>query len=149
MQSTWNWNVPLAVLSSLEEQEKVCCLHNCNSRKIASEFWISFYLDSHMCLRDVVLSFPTQMGQFYYSAQAFDVLERQDPNPEYWEGKRGACVGIFQMILAGREPKYVLLFCVKFSPSLPCLTSSKPELHEELLLWKGMDNSTFSNSFTF
>lgn len=46
-----------------------------------------------------------QMGQFYYSAKAFDVLERLDPNPEYWEGKRGACVGIFQMILAGREPK--------------------------------------------
>lgn len=51
-----------------------------------------------------MLSF-IQMGQFYYSAKAFDVLERLDPNPEYWEGKRGACVGIFQMILAGREPK--------------------------------------------
>ncbi|XP_072348144.1 intraflagellar transport protein 56 isoform X1 [Scyliorhinus torazame] len=46
-----------------------------------------------------------KMGQFYYAAKAFDVLERLDPNPEYWEGKRGACVGIFQMILAGREPK--------------------------------------------
>uniref|UniRef100_A0A8C7RBV0 Intraflagellar transport protein 56 n=1 Tax=Oncorhynchus mykiss TaxID=8022 RepID=A0A8C7RBV0_ONCMY len=32
-----------------------------------------------------------KMGQFYYSAKAFDVLERLDPNPEYWEGKRGAC----------------------------------------------------------
>ncbi|XP_026312144.1 intraflagellar transport protein 56 [Piliocolobus tephrosceles] len=50
----------------------------------------------------------TQMGQFYYSAKAFDVLERLDPNPEYWEGKRGACVGIFQMIVAGREPKETL-----------------------------------------
>uniref|UniRef100_A0A2K6GBR4 Intraflagellar transport protein 56 n=1 Tax=Propithecus coquereli TaxID=379532 RepID=A0A2K6GBR4_PROCO len=49
-----------------------------------------------------------KMGQFYYSAKAFDVLERLDPNPEYWEGKRGACVGIFQMILAGREPKDTL-----------------------------------------
>ncbi|MEJ1280763.1 tetratricopeptide repeat domain 26 [Cricetulus griseus] len=49
-----------------------------------------------------------KMGQFYYSAKAFDVLERLDPNPEYWEGKRGACVGIFQMILAGREPKHGL-----------------------------------------
>lgn len=25
-------------------------------------------------------------GQFYYAAKAFDVLERLDPNPEYWEG---------------------------------------------------------------
>uniref|UniRef100_A0A8C5Q178 Intraflagellar transport protein 56 n=1 Tax=Leptobrachium leishanense TaxID=445787 RepID=A0A8C5Q178_9ANUR len=49
-----------------------------------------------------------KMGQFYYSAKAFDVLERLDPSPEYWEGKRGACVGIFQMILAGREPKETL-----------------------------------------
>ncbi|KAI4888489.1 hypothetical protein NFI96_011220 [Prochilodus magdalenae] len=46
-----------------------------------------------------------KMGQFYYAAKAFDVLERLDPNPEYWEGKRGACVGIFQLILAGREPR--------------------------------------------
>lgn len=47
------------------------------------------------------------MGQFYYAAKAFDVLERLDPNPEYWEGKRGACVGIFQMIIAGHEPRSV------------------------------------------
>lgn len=46
-----------------------------------------------------------QMGQFYYAAKAFDVLERLDPNPEYWEGKRGACVGIFQQIIAGHEPR--------------------------------------------
>uniref|UniRef100_A0AAZ3RMQ3 Intraflagellar transport protein 56 n=1 Tax=Oncorhynchus tshawytscha TaxID=74940 RepID=A0AAZ3RMQ3_ONCTS len=49
-----------------------------------------------------------KMGQFYYSAKAFDVLERLDPNPEYWEGKRGACVGIFQLILASREPREAL-----------------------------------------
>ncbi|KAF2980255.1 hypothetical protein EK904_008190 [Melospiza melodia maxima] len=49
-----------------------------------------------------------KMRQFYYSAKAFDILERLDNNPEYWEGKRGACVGIFQMILAGREAKETL-----------------------------------------
>ena len=49
--------------------------------------------------------FIFQMGQFYYAAKAFDVLERLDPNPEYWEGKRGACVGIFQQIIAGHEPR--------------------------------------------
>uniref|UniRef100_A0AAY4A548 Intraflagellar transport protein 56 n=1 Tax=Denticeps clupeoides TaxID=299321 RepID=A0AAY4A548_9TELE len=49
-----------------------------------------------------------KMGQFYYAAKAFDALERLDPCPEYWEGKRGACVGIFQLILAGREPRYDL-----------------------------------------
>lgn len=55
------------------------------------------------------------MGQFYYAAKAFDVLERLDPNPEYWEGKRGACVGVFQMIIAGHEPRYDVVFlAVKF-----------------------------------
>ncbi|KAK7871507.1 hypothetical protein R5R35_010223 [Gryllus longicercus] len=46
-----------------------------------------------------------KMGQFWFAAKAFDMLERLDPNPEYWEGKRGACVGVFQHIVAGQEPK--------------------------------------------
>lgn len=32
------------------------------------------------------------------------MLERLDPNPEFWEGKRGAAMGVFQMIIAGEEP---------------------------------------------
>ncbi|XP_038070437.1 intraflagellar transport protein 56-like isoform X2 [Patiria miniata] len=47
-------------------------------------------------------------GQFYYATKAFGVLERLDPNPEYWEGKRGACVGVFQQIIAGHEPRETL-----------------------------------------
>jgi intraflagellar transport protein 56 len=39
-----------------------------------------------------------QMGQFFYAVRAFDVLERLDPNPEYWEGKRGAAIGHFQQV---------------------------------------------------
>jgi len=46
-----------------------------------------------------------KMGQFYYALKAFDVLERLDPDPEYWEGKRGAAVGVFQMVIAGQESK--------------------------------------------
>lgn len=49
-----------------------------------------------------------KMGQFYYAAKAFDALEKLDPGSNYWEGKRGACVGIFQLILAGRESKETL-----------------------------------------
>ena len=47
-------------------------------------------------------------GKFFYSAKAFDVLERLDPNPEYWDGKRGACVGVFQAIIAKKESREVL-----------------------------------------
>ena len=46
------------------------------------------------------------------------MLERLDPNPEYWEGKRGAAVGVFQMIIAGREDRSVEIFC---SSSVQCL----------------------------
>eukprot|EP01002_Notosolenus_urceolatus_P015232 NODE_756_length_1806_cov_71.355720_g616_i0.p2 GENE.NODE_756_length_1806_cov_71.355720_g616_i0~~NODE_756_length_1806_cov_71.355720_g616_i0.p2 ORF type:complete len:572 (-),score=232.12 NODE_756_length_1806_cov_71.355720_g616_i0:90-1667(-) len=44
-----------------------------------------------------------KVGLFFYSAKAFDVLERLDPAPEYWDGKRGACVGVFQLVVANKE----------------------------------------------
>lgn len=37
--------------------------------------------------------------------QAFDVLERLDPAPEFLDGKKGACIGTFQMIIANKEHK--------------------------------------------
>ena len=49
-----------------------------------------------------------QMGHFLYSAKAFDVLERLDPDPEYWEGKRGACVGVFQVRKEPRSGGFLL-----------------------------------------
>ena len=42
-------------------------------------------------------------GEFLYAAKAFDVLERLDGSPEHWEGKQGACVGVLQMVAAGKE----------------------------------------------
>lgn len=46
-----------------------------------------------------------KMGHYLYSAKAFDVLERLDPNPDYWEGKRGACIGVLQQIISNEESK--------------------------------------------
>ncbi|OXA51847.1 Intraflagellar transport protein 56 [Folsomia candida] len=46
-----------------------------------------------------------RLGQFYYAAKAFDLLERYEPSTEHWEGKRGAIIGVFQLIIAGHEPK--------------------------------------------
>ena len=31
------------------------------------------------------------------------MLERLDGSPEHWEGKQGACVGVLQMVAAGKE----------------------------------------------
>ena len=42
-------------------------------------------------------------AEFYYACKAFDVLERLDPDPEFWEGKRGAAVGVFQKVVAKKE----------------------------------------------
>ncbi|KAF0978525.1 hypothetical protein FDP41_002345 [Naegleria fowleri] len=49
-----------------------------------------------------------KIGSFYYAAKAFDVLERLDSNSEFWEGKRGACIGVFQQIVIGKEPSETL-----------------------------------------
>nr|CAG4651755.1 EOG090X04LA [Triops cancriformis] len=59
-------------------------------------------------------------GQFVVAARAFDNLERLDgTNPEFWEGKRGACVGAFQMVIAGREPKESLIEIVQLLRGVP------------------------------
>ena len=39
------------------------------------------------------------MGHFLYAAKAFDSLDKLDPDPTYWEAKRGACIGIFQQLI--------------------------------------------------
>ena len=49
-----------------------------------------------------------KIGEFWYAAKAFDMLERMDPTPDHWEGKRGACCGTFQYIIAEKQPKFVL-----------------------------------------
>lgn len=46
-----------------------------------------------------------KVGDFWYAAKAFDMLDRMDSTPEYWEGKRGACCGTFQCIVANKLPR--------------------------------------------
>lgn len=47
-------------------------------------------------------------GQFLIASKAFDVLDKYDPNSEHANAKRGACVGLFRMILAGKEDREVV-----------------------------------------
>lgn len=39
------------------------------------------------------------MGHFVYAARAFDILDQVDSTMDYWEAKRGACVGVFQQLI--------------------------------------------------
>jgi len=61
--------------------------------------------DDSFALLRVVADECYRAGAFYYACKAFDVLERLDPVPEFWEGKRGAAMGLFRAIVAGEEPR--------------------------------------------
>ncbi|CAB3403738.1 unnamed protein product [Caenorhabditis bovis] len=41
-------------------------------------------------------------SEFFYAAKAFDALERADPSPENWQGKRGATAGLFRQLVQGK-----------------------------------------------
>ncbi|KAJ3093189.1 Intraflagellar transport protein 56 [Quaeritorhiza haematococci] len=74
--------------------------------RLAWELYLKMETSSEsFSLLQLIANDAYKMKQYYYSAKAFDVLERLDPNPEYWEGKRGACIGVFQQVIAGQEPK--------------------------------------------
>ena len=56
-------------------------------------------------------------GQFVVAAKSFDVLERlestdNDGRGSMFDGKMGACIGWFQQIIAGEEPKESLVECM-------------------------------------
>ncbi|KAJ1361008.1 Intraflagellar transport protein 56 [Parelaphostrongylus tenuis] len=57
--------------------------------------------ESFNILRIIAMDCYT-VGEFYYAAKAFDGLEKIDPSPENWQGKRGAACGLFRMLAQGK-----------------------------------------------
>lgn len=77
---------------------------------LAWEIYINMETSNEsLALLNLIANDCYKMGQFYYSVKAFDVLERLDADPEFWEGKRGAAIGVFQMVVAGQENKEKLI----------------------------------------
>lgn len=92
------------------------------SEKIKSEFsYTSWLVRSHIMNRhankawDIYLKMETgesigilrlmanecfKTSAFFFAAKAFDVLERLDNDPEYIQGKKSSCIGVFQQVFA-------------------------------------------------
>lgn len=49
-----------------------------------------------------------KIGDYLYSAKSFHAMEKIEPNPEYWEGKRGAVIGVFKLVVERKAPSFVL-----------------------------------------
>lgn len=68
---------------------------------------------------------------FYYAAKAFDVLERLDNDPEYVEGKKGACIGVFQQVYANEESADSLFDVMKMLETSTQQHSDEPQVAQQ------------------
>mmetsp|Transcript_49635 Transcript_49635/g.93039 ORF Transcript_49635/g.93039 Transcript_49635/m.93039 type:complete len:561 (+) Transcript_49635:88-1770(+) len=122
----FNWNYGLACAAAGDYKEGREGLMQIQNEKYHVEFcYVSWLSRCHIMVNEPALAWETyvrmetsnesfnllhliandcyKMGHFYYACKAFDVLERLDPDPEFWEGKRGAAIGVFQRAVAGEE----------------------------------------------
>mmetsp|Transcript_3723 Transcript_3723/g.6642 ORF Transcript_3723/g.6642 Transcript_3723/m.6642 type:complete len:567 (-) Transcript_3723:83-1783(-) len=123
----FNWNYGIACSAAGDYKEGKEALLQVQGEKCRSEFcYLSWLARCHIMSHEPELAWETyvrmetsnesfnllhliandcyKMGHFYYSCKAFDVLERLDPDPEFWEGKRGSAIGVFQRVAAGQDP---------------------------------------------
>ncbi|KAL2609885.1 hypothetical protein R1flu_028458 [Riccia fluitans] len=124
----FNWNYGIAKAANGEFQEAEEILHMvCSERYRSSYMYIAWlcrcyimngkprgawehYLqlegsDYSFSLLLLIANDCYKSSQYLYAAKAFDILERIDECTDYWDGVRGACIGVFQNIIFGKEPK--------------------------------------------
>ncbi|KAG8343167.1 hypothetical protein ERJ75_001609700 [Trypanosoma vivax] len=144
--------IACAATGNFEEAED--SLTSIRSEKIKSEFsYTSWLMRSHIMNKhakrawDIYLKMETsaesfnilqlmandcyKVCAFYYAAKAFDVLERLDSSPEYVEGKKGACIGVFQQVFAGQEPADSLFDVVKMLDMSIQQHSNEPQVAQQ------------------
>jgi len=122
----WNYGISLAATGNFKRAEEAlllvqnenykaeycyiswlarCYIMNNNPRNAWELYLKMETTNESFNLLQLIANDSYRMGSFLYAAKAFDVLERLDPDPEYWEGKRGAFAGVFQAVVAGKAPK--------------------------------------------
>jgi len=120
----WNYGITCAATSDFKEAKEA--LLQIQSEKARADFcYLSWLTRCYIMSGEPALAWETyvrmdtsnesfnllhliandcyKMGHFYYACKAFDVLERLDADPEFWEGKRGAAIGVFQRAMLGKE----------------------------------------------
>ena len=119
----WNYGIACAAVGDYSEAEEAFtaindekykdeiyyttwlarCYINLNKPRLAWDVYMRMESSDGFDVLRLIGNECYAAGQFLFAARAFDVLERFDSAPEYWEGKRGACVGVFQQVIAGEE----------------------------------------------
>ena len=83
-----------------------------------------------------------KVGHFFYSAKAFHMISKIDESIDIWEGKRGACCGIFQKVIAGEMPNEYLANAIEI------LSDMKKTTPQSELMIKVMTNYAAENNIT-
>jgi len=122
----FNWNYGITCAATADYKEAKEALLQIQSEKARADFcYLSWLTRCYIMSGEPALAWETyvrmdtsnesfnllhliandcyKMGHFYYACKAFDVLERLDADPEFWEGKRGAAIGVFQRAMLGKE----------------------------------------------
>ncbi|KAM3719016.1 Intraflagellar transport protein [Dirofilaria immitis] len=60
--------------------------------------------DDNLKLLSIISNDCYRVGDYLYSAKSFDAMERIEPKQEYWEGKRGAIIGVFKLVVEQKAP---------------------------------------------
>eukprot|EP00796_Vickermania_ingenoplastis_P002356 gene2356-1485_t len=63
--------------------------------------------------------------------KTFDVLERLDSDPEYIQGKKCSCIGVFQQVYAGEASTDLLFDVVKMLETSVKQHSEEPQIVAE------------------
>ncbi|XP_037039467.1 intraflagellar transport protein 56 [Bradysia coprophila] len=92
------------------------CHINCGHAEQAWNIYVSQDNNTESyALLQLIANESYRTGEFWISAKAFDMLEKLDPNPEHWEGKRGAIAGSLLAIVkertVGAPPEGITAIC--------------------------------------